>query len=158
MQDIPTELDFIQLTGAQFEASVAHDPDARLWLESPKLKYFHPWIDWFKPVSREVFLAVEKTKKSKPLKIVGMIELQTSPTNEKEAWLMFVSVDPRFQRRGVSRKLFAMLIEHLRTSGQFLVRSRPSETAPEGFQDFVDEVLNAERIPWRQGERRSSID
>ena len=154
-----TQLEFMQMSGSEFVDAITHAPDARVLLSSPKLKYYFPWDDWAKPepVVREVFLATQKVRDKKDFKIVGMIELTLSPFSDKEVWLMFISVDPAFQRQGVSRELLTMLIAYLKETGKLLVRSRSSEFAPEGFQDFVDKMLNDQHIPWRQGERSANL-
>lgn len=71
--------------------------------------------------------------------------------------MMYVSVDPAFQRQGISRRLIEELIGQIRETPRTLIRSRSSHSAPAGFQAFVDQALNAAKIPWQQGNRSANI-
>ena len=82
------KVEFIELSGTEFTDAVTHYPEAKVWLKSPKLKYYQPWNDFLKstPVERTVFLAVVPAARGEK-SVVGMIELNDSPYSEQEVCL-----------------------------------------------------------------------
>ncbi len=152
----PGKIEYWSLTGDEFEDAVYGSPVARPTLAAPALKYYHPWPPLGPKVTRRVFLATSLIEPPLPTP-VGMLETMVSPHDARELWVMFVSVDPAFQRRGISRALLRMLIAHVQEEPRLIVRSSSSGYAPQGFQPFVDQILNETRLPWRQGNRTANI-
>jgi GNAT superfamily N-acetyltransferase len=146
---------FVHLSGALFDGAIygartATERNAP-WLSPPTLKYFAPRSPLQRaPDTRELFVChVGKT-------IVGLLELQRSPYNAREAWLMYVSVDPLWQRRGIAAELLEQMASWLASQGLELSRSRASDEGAARIQRFIDALLPRYQIVWRQGDRTSS--
>lgn len=151
------------LTGPLFENAMSgrwHENPALRdlpWLRSPSLKYYHPGF-WLRPGEKDTrmfFAAMTAPVKDEESgyvlrECVGLLELQTSPHDPKEAWLMYVSVAPEYQRRGLARRMLENMAEHLRKQKQHLHRSRASEEGATKIQQYLDDFLDHHGIAWTQ--------
>lgn len=81
---------------------------------------------------------------------VAMLAAETSPFDDKELWVKFVSVDPAHQRKGLAARLLAMVVAHAKTTGQWLSLSYATDEGKEKFQAHVERVLNASGVAWTQ--------
>jgi GNAT superfamily N-acetyltransferase len=62
-------------------------------------------------------------------RIVGIAGLKQNPYQSDHLWVMFVSVDPKFQGCGIARRLIEDVYEHARANG---LKVEPSSFTPEG--------------------------
>ena len=64
-------------------------------------------------------------------KIIGLSELKKNPNNDKNFWLMFISIDPKYQGKGYSHKLIDELFSFLEKN-----------TLPNVFYTLAKKALN----------------
>jgi GNAT superfamily N-acetyltransferase len=158
---------YAALSGLEFEEAIygtrSLDGACKTpWLAHPTLKYYHPWPTWPTAAgaqNRRVFVAYLKwqdhTKAKADLgRVVGLVELQLSPSNAQEIWLPYVSVDPLFPRKGIAKQLLTQMCEYLKVETRTLVRSTASDEGAEKIQGFIDGLLDSMGIAWRQPNRR----
>lgn len=132
-------------------------------LAQPTLKYFHPGAGASFPYdkkkdTRRFWVATTPPELDADTglmlrKVVGLLETETSPEDERKLWMRYVSVAPEFQRRGVAKRLLGGLVTYLKKSQQVLERSRSSEEGRVKIQDYLDQILDGEQIRWSQSNR-----
>ncbi len=60
--------------------------------------------------------------------IVGIIDMEYSPTQERVAWVKGVSVDPKYQDKGYSSKLLEKMFEYAQRNNLILQISKYGQT------------------------------
>ena len=162
-------LQFCKLHGPDFEDAVQghRRPDGTIappWLAQPRVRYYSPRSALRglrgEKDGRVLFLAL--TEPSKDLdsgwtlqRCVGALELDQSPYESDLLWLMYVSVDPEYQRQGVAATLVSMMVQHLASQPVRLQRSTASDEGALKIQAHLDRALNAAGIAWTQNGRES---
>jgi ribosomal protein S18 acetylase RimI-like enzyme len=155
------EVQYSELSAPAFEAAIYGErtltgASSAAWLQHPTIKYYHSWQALVPtPSERRVFVAhVSSRKVSTSVamrKIIGMLELQVSPSNSQEVWLLYISVDPKYQLQQIASNLVRHMVPYLKCHTRELVRSTPSEEGVnKGLQAHLDRVLDEHRVPWRQ--------
>lgn len=82
---------------------------------------------------------------------VALAEVQTSPHDETELWLKYITVHPLHQRKGFGRQLVRQIVAHVEKTKQRLQVSFASEESKlKGFQAVLQEELDAGEIAWSQ--------
>lgn len=153
-----------QLSGQQFDSAV----HGRSWGSAakqdrthhrPTVKYWHArsalqCLD-NKPDGR-VFFTASTAPELDPesglmlRRFVAILEAETSPYDDTELWLKYVSVDPAHQLQGLAARLLNMYIEHARSTGQWLSVSYATEEGKAKFQDHLIRALKASGLRWTQ--------
>jgi GNAT superfamily N-acetyltransferase len=162
---LAANLEFQAITGPDFELAMSgfrDDAGARVprWLHSPQLKYYyHRSCLQRGEDTRLYFLclqpaaAVAEEGNEILRRVVGMLELETSPYDPGEVWFKFITVDPAHQRQGIARKLLDMMVAHLHTSRQRLIRSSASDEGAQKIMGYIDHLLATNAIAWTQSGR-----
>jgi GNAT superfamily N-acetyltransferase len=129
----------------------------------PTLKYYYPEPGLVSPYDKSLdthrfwaaTTAPELDADSGLLlrKVIGLLEVETSPFDAKVLWMRYVSVAPEHQRRGIAKRLLAGLVQHLKKTGQTLERSTASEEGRLKIQAYIDGLLAANGIAWKQNNR-----
>lgn len=152
-------LDFRSLTGPEFDDAVSGQwhGEGRVtpaWLKSPKLKYYMPRSCLVHgPDKRQLFLCVVPSptpERPNYREAVGVLELEVSPYDDGVVWLKYITVHPKFQRRGIARQLLAMMVTYLQANPRRLERSRPSEEGAVRIKGYIDQLLDSVKLPWAQ--------
>lgn len=138
-----------KLTGAQFDSAVYGSRDARPWLAVPKLKYYIPPSS-FRQADTRVFWVASCASDSPhgPRHCAGLLEVETSPYDAHDLWLLYVSVAPEHQRQGIAARMLEGLIEHVRSTGQRLVLSRFTDEGKAKLKPSLLRRLQAGGIEW----------
>lgn len=153
-----------QLNGAQFDNAV----HGRSWGSAarqerthhrPTVKYWHARSALLaldtKPDGRVFFTASTAPERDPESgetlrRFVAILEAETSPYDESELWLKYVSVDPAHQRQGLAARLLAMYIEYARSTRQWLSISYATDEGKAKFQAHLVRMLNASGLRWSQ--------
>ncbi|MFA4942845.1 MAG: GNAT family N-acetyltransferase [Patescibacteria group bacterium] len=72
-------------------------------------------------------------------KVVGLSGLKKDPDREKNLWMMFVSIDPKYQGKGYSRKLVEEVFEFAKNNGCSLRPSMYSEEGEKRLKRIIQE-------------------
>lgn len=154
---------YLALSGPGFEDAISGNggnPNIPAWLASPKLRYFEhrSALLLSETDQRTFFLALTSPKPDDGpdgnlARAIGILELQVSPYDDHEVWLKYITVDPDYQRRGVSKKLLDMMVALLRDQDCLLSRSRPGKDSPPELQHYIDHLLDGAGIRWMQSGR-----
>ena len=72
-------------------------------------------------------------------KIVGLSELKKDPKSDKNFWLMFISIDPKYQGRGYSHKLIDELFSFLEKNAESLTLSFYSDEGEKRIKRKIEE-------------------
>lgn len=67
-------------------------------------------------------------------KIVGLSELKKDPNSDKNFWLMFISIDPKYQGKGYSHKLIDELFSFLEKNAESVTLSFYSDEGEKRIQ------------------------
>lgn len=73
-------------------------------------------------------------------KIVGLSGLEKDPDREKNLWMTFVSIDPKYQGKGYSRKLVEEIFEFVQNQGCSLQLSIYSEEGEKRLKKIIQEI------------------
>lgn len=91
--------------------------------------------------------------------VLGIAELQVSPTDPNEVWLKYVSVHAKHHGQGIGRELGRMVAKHMQGTGKHLRRSYSSDIALSGgYQSYMDGVLDEHGVPWSQSGRDNDYE
>lgn len=72
-------------------------------------------------------------------KIIGLSELKKNPNNDKNFWLMFISVDPKYQGRGYSYKLIDEVFSFSEKNAESLTLSFYSDEGEKRIKRKIEE-------------------
>ena len=72
-------------------------------------------------------------------KIVGLSELKKDPKSDKNFWLMFISIDPKYQGKGYSHKLIDELFSFLEKNAESLTLSFYSDEGEKRIKRKIEE-------------------
>lgn len=160
MNKTETTVTFLALSGPDFDIAIQGDwkpvRATRPWLLSPRLKYYMRKCGFERgPDLRTFFLALTPARMDDDMGLmmqsaIGIIELQVSPYGNDVVWLKYITVDPAWQRKGVAKRLLALMAEHLKLHPRRLARSRASDEGADKIQDYIDQLLDTSGIEWTQ--------
>jgi len=144
------------LDGNRYADGTRQEPS----IAKPELKYYHNTPARVQPYDKNkdktrFWVATTPPEKDAESGImlrraVGLLELQTSPLDENVTWLMYVSVDPAFERRGIAKRLLDGLVKHLKKTGKRLERIGPANEGRDKLQHYLDRLLDEQGIAWTQ--------
>ncbi len=72
-------------------------------------------------------------------KIIGLSELKKNPNNDKNFWLMFISIDPKYQGRGYSYKLIDEVFSFSEKNAESLTLSFYSDEGEKRIKRKIEE-------------------
>ena len=72
-------------------------------------------------------------------KIIGLSELKKNPNNDKNFWLMFISIDPKYQGRGYSHKLIDEFFSFSEKNAESLTLSFYSDEGEKRIKRKIEE-------------------
>lgn len=79
-------------------------------------------------------------------KIIGLSEVKKNPKDEKNFWLMFMSIDPEYQGKGYSRKLIDEVFKFSEEHADSLTLSHYSHKGKERIERYINEIREHRRI------------
>lgn len=71
--------------------------------------------------------------------IAGMAGVQQNPYDANELWIKFISVDPKYQGRGIARSLLERIYRHANDNGLTVISSTPTDDG-ERLKHIHDEM------------------
>lgn len=79
-------------------------------------------------------------------KIIGLSKLKKNPKDERNIWLMFMSIDPKYQGKGYSHKLIDEVIKFSEEHADSLTLSHYSPKGKERVKRYIDKIREGRHI------------